>query len=328
MSDKHSQRLISHNVSKIKAFEFFFGTGKRLMEPSHHFVLLNQSESPPMRTLVLKNISDVKNFTGSNPTHLKLKTHKFPLTSPSIDECYSPDFLNRIRCDVFPGLSHFNPPASIQSLNSSKINVIAHFRAGDLLSDQSVQSRKNSRIQSLDSYLSTFEAIQALYPTARLRVLSSTMHIDVEFDNMLTREFESRGIEVQMDSEFGEVEVVTNRTLRSFALLAQADILIMAKSSFSHVAGLYNPNCVVYEEYNGPFELVWNNYFPRRWIGLKNNTFGHENADYLRQMLPLCMQARPQSFCIEDGGRRSVKSYHAAMRAAKDSSKFEKPGVR
>ena len=287
--------LFSHNVSKITAFDFFFGNGSRLLSPTEHFKRLQKKMRRKLQTIEFKDMKSVANYKPIGPTHVILNDHRVELYG-LFDDYYTDRYLQAIRCDLMPGLNNLYRFNSNQ-LNSEAISVVAHIRAGDLIASKGVYSRRNSRIQNLESYFKAFHVIQKMFPNAKLFAYTSTVDPDSEFDRLLTEKFEERGIKIHLDSELGDIRDVTDSAIKSFASLIRADILLLAKSSFSHVAGIYNPNCVVYEEYSGPFRVFWESYLPRRWIGLKNVSFEVENEILLQEKLPLCLQHRQSKIC-------------------------------
>ena len=163
--------------------------------------------------------------------------------------------------------------------------------------NSSVRSRRNSRIQELQSYFAVFETVRQLYPDAMLSAYTSTVQPNSDYDKNMVKQFTSRGIQLIIDSELGDVQSVTDRTLSTFSRLIEADILLVAKSSFSHVAGFYNPNCIIYEQYTGEFKLFWETYLPKRWIRLRNSTFKAENSKLLKDRLRRCVLSLPNDFC-------------------------------
>jgi len=109
--------------------------------------------------------------------------------------------------------------------------VAVHVRRGDVAAN-------NSRRHTPDSwYFTMVSRIRKTMPDADVHVFSSLegKHEDSEFD-----EYRKRGMTVHLD----EMDIA-----KPWAQLARADVLVMAKSSFSHVPALLSNGCVLYEEY-------------------------------------------------------------------------------
>ncbi|CAK0859064.1 unnamed protein product [Prorocentrum cordatum] len=56
-----------------------------------------------------------------------------------------------------------------------------------------------------------------------------------------------------------EKNLAAHATMDAWAHFAQADIVVMSRSSYSHVPAMLNTNCVIYQEYwNAPMEgWIW-----------------------------------------------------------------------
>mmetsp|Transcript_22088 Transcript_22088/g.57660 ORF Transcript_22088/g.57660 Transcript_22088/m.57660 type:complete len:412 (+) Transcript_22088:114-1349(+) len=115
---------------------------------------------------------------------------------------------------------------------SSNVPAVAvHVRRGDV-------SQNDTRRHTPDSwYFKLVSRIRKTMPDADVHVFSSLegKHEDSEFD-----EYRKRGMTVHLD----ETDIA-----KPWAQLARADVLVMAKSSFSHVPALLSNGCVLYEEY-------------------------------------------------------------------------------
>lgn len=285
--------LIAHNVSKVRTLDYLFGDGSRFTAANAYLNYLQKIH--PLKSVEFPSMSDVHAYSAVGPVHVLLRHHRIDLPG-SVDSYYTPAFLNAIRCDFAPALKRSS--VGVEAGQAEGVYVVAHIRTGDLVRSAGELSRRSSRMQNLESYFQVFDAIRKIYPQAHFFALSSTVNPHSKFDQQLIREFSDRGVEIRIDSELGDVESVTSSTLDTFSLMATADILIMAKSSFSHVAGFYNPNCVIYEEYTGGFNLFWENSLSHRWIALKNDSYQAENAFKLEEKLPHClMQRKGRSFC-------------------------------
>lgn len=287
--------LVSHNVSKIKVFDFFFGNGSRFLHPTGHFRNVKNSENNQFKTIEFDTMDGISQYRGDSPAHIVLKHHRVDLEG-DFDKYFTASYLNALRCDLLPGLEKFNNKRHAMNTHGP-LKVVAHFRSGDLIADRNVRSRRGSRIQAIESYFDMFKTVRKLYPDALLSAYTSSIQPNSDYDKYLLTSFNSRGIELTIDSELGDVQTVTSRTLSTFSRLIEADILLLAKSSFSHVAGFHNPNCILYEEYTGEFKLFWESYLPKRWIQLKNSSFEIENSELLKEHLPDCVRSRPRTFC-------------------------------
>jgi len=110
-------------------------------------------------------------------------------------------------------------------------SIAIHVRRGDVNEDTS------SRYVSDDWYFSLIAQLSKMYaPSADIHVFSSLEGTwnSADFDG-----YRKRGATVHLDGDPMEV----------WAHFVAADVLVMAKSSFSHVPALLNDNCVIYQPY-------------------------------------------------------------------------------
>lgn len=301
----YRSNLVSHNLDKVMVFDFFFGNGSRLLS-----VPGDSSTGKSGRVVKFDNFEEVYNFTAPVASTVYVNNSIVRLLDAGIDAYYTPDYLNEIRCDLAPQLS-----AVLKSKNTVRvteaITVAAHVRTGDLIWSKeglvgemapSSDSRKHSKLQSLDGYFSTFDSIQSIlrsigYKKVDLLAFTSSVSPNNQFDKNMTTEFRKRGIRLTIDSEAGAINEVTGRAIDTLSQLITADILILASSTFSHIAGFYNPNCVLYEKYDRPIPVFWQHYMLPGWIELMNATYVAQNREILNEKIPHCLRSKFTADC-------------------------------
>jgi len=224
----------AHNASIVKATRALFN-----LNHSHDIF----TEDPPVFDAVYRGVQNLEeNFArGKNSFQgpdfadganvlVQLRCISCELDGPEwgIDdywEYWNPRFTKALRQSA-AGL--FAMPLVFASERPS---VAVHVRRGDV-------SEENIRRHTPDSwYFSLVDRIKKTLPTADVHVFSSLegRHLYTEFDP-----YRRRGMTVHLD----EVDIA-----KPWAQLARADVLVMAKSSFSHVPAMFNNGCVIYEEY-------------------------------------------------------------------------------
>jgi hypothetical protein len=141
-----------------------------------------------------------------------------------LSEFYTPKFLSELR----EGFVWRQPLV----FKPSSMSIAIHVRRGDV----DVDPRNAWRRTSDQWYLSLIEQLKLQWPGADMHVFSSMegQWQDSDFDI-----YRQKGATVHLDGDTTEV----------WAHFSSADVFVMAKSSFSHVPALVNPNCVVYQPY-------------------------------------------------------------------------------
>ena len=128
--------------------------------------------------------------------------------------------------------------------NNQNKNIAIHIRRGDVTSIEEYPDR----YISLDYYQLVINKLNVLYPNSNVFIFTEISPQDKpEFDK-----FQNRNPDVKI---LADIDILT-----TLEYMIKADVLVMAKSSFSFVAGLYNTNTVYYIRF-GHLKL-------ERWIHL------------------------------------------------------------
>lgn len=120
-----------------------------------------------------------------------------------------------------------------------RLNVAIHLRRGDI-------EAGNWRSTSDDFYYRQVDAIRSILPDADIHVFSAleTRWKSADFDG-----FRKRGMQVHLDTAMGVAE--------TWAHMARAHVLIMARSSFAYVPAYINSHCAIHLEYFFPSATSW-----------------------------------------------------------------------
>ncbi|CAK0846058.1 unnamed protein product [Prorocentrum cordatum] len=133
-------------------------------------------------------------------------------------------------------------PAWVSTARLEERPVVAlHLRRGDVTPGDDLVNLSRSGVQQSrltpDSwYFGVVEHIRSVLPHAEVHVFSST---EDTYDPEEFNGYRRRGMHVHLDGDI----------LDPWATMAQAQVLVMAKSSFSHVPAILNTHCVVYQPY-------------------------------------------------------------------------------
>jgi hypothetical protein len=145
-----------------------------------------------------------------------------------LSEFYTPKFLSELR----EGFVWRQPLV----FKPSSMSIAIHVRRGDVADAGGMDEAQNWRITSDQWYFSLMKHLKWHWPGADMHVFSSLegRWQDSDFDS-----YRQKGATVHLDGDTTEV----------WAHFSSADVLVMAKSSFSHVPAFVNPNCVIYQPY-------------------------------------------------------------------------------
>lgn len=285
--------LISHNLNKVRVLDFFFGNGSQLFSGLTHSIA---------NVARFDLFEDTYGYAPPEDTHIVVNASIARLLDYPVDTYYTEDYLTALRCDVAPRLDAVLKNGTAGTAKDS-ITVAAHVRTGDLVWGRggavskvapSSDTRKHSKLQSIEGYFATFRSLKDILQSMghthiNIVAYTSTIRPNSEFDRSMQEEFRRRGIQLIIDSEVGDSESVAAQTISTLAKMMTADVLLLASSTFSHVAGFYNPKCVIYETYDRPYQVFWQTYSPNRWIELGNSSFAKENRRILQERIPQCL---------------------------------------
>jgi len=109
-------------------------------------------------------------------------------------------------------------------------SVAIHVRRGDITADNALRGTGD------EWYYSIMSQLRKLIPDADIHVFSS---LEGKGNSKAFDGYRKKGATVHLDGDI----------LEPWAHFAMADVLVTAKSSFSHVPAFLNSNCVVYQPY-------------------------------------------------------------------------------
>jgi hypothetical protein len=237
----------SHFVNIPFAMTSFFGCA----DASDMYV-----DAPPPGTHILETVGDLTR-------HLKLGEIA-PGGSVQVengrdlaDQDASPTILAELRNGYTPVMQ-----MPLVRFHPSDFNVAVHVRRGDV--EPSVRARGTSA----EYYLWLLKIMRSKVPDAKFHVFSETgkrRDYSKEFD-----QYRELGATVHLDTEARE----------TLAHMARADVLVTAHSSFSYVAALFNPNCVLDQRWKEP---------QRGWVALPKKQPEDDESGEISQQIGSCM---------------------------------------
>jgi len=121
------------------------------------------------------------------------------------------------------------------------IKIAIHIRRGDVSFD-----KNTSRYIPIDYYIKIINSLKKKYKNSKIYILT-----EINENNLN---------EFKIFKNYKNVIVFPNLdTLYTLEFLIKADVLVISKSSFSYLAGLYNNNIVYYIDFWHPPLIEWNN---------------------------------------------------------------------
>jgi len=187
-----------------------FGFGE---EASSH------QDCPWRNNFRLANIENGLSFFALNTVW---HCHDFADKCPDLYEEILPRYRRRYLSNAFE--------MGLESYSGTR-TIAVHIRRGDV-DEKSEEPDIKKRVTTNDRIAKTISSISARFPDHRIIICS-----------------------VGNEEDFGSVSdlpvewCLNADTFQTFHLLATCSVLIMAKSSFSYLAGLFNPNVVFYEPF-------------------------------------------------------------------------------
>lgn len=129
---------------------------------------------------------------------------------------------------AMPKLREIKQKLILPYYSSEKTNIAIHIRRGDIH-----HIEKQIRYTPIEYFEKIIQSLTALIPNTNICIFTE---ITDENRDEFTR--------------FENVQIVADEDiLLTFEHLVRADILVMCKSSFSYIAGLYNENTVIYTNF-------------------------------------------------------------------------------
>lgn len=247
----------SHDTLIVPAMQAFFGFADEF--DMYVDTLPNETQSFP-------SLADLQNQldTGAigNGAHVCLDKGE-ELGDVIVGNQISPTILAALRSRGTPlmqvPLTHFRPHT---------FNVAVHVRRDDVFSGSSAGFQ---RFTTDKWYIWLMDIMRGKMPHAEFHIFSSLgsrgFHKSEDFDV-----YRNWGATVHLDTEARE----------TIAYMARADVLVTAKSTFSYVSALLNPNCVLFQR--------WKRKMPD-WVELPLTRQGGINkGDVLTDQIASCME--------------------------------------
>ena len=228
----------------------------------HHHLRTNESDFKTMSTLMgleyldlvtttppkfrtcLHGLSEYGNHLGSlskirGTLLLDVYAHT-RIREFASDSVMTPDFLSRLRAQSgiwsVPA-KHFKP--------ETRYNVAVHLRRGDITPNSTRYPPEiwQARWAADSEYLSVVEQVEAVLPSA-----------DIHFFSVLEKPWTESDFDIFSSKAKHSVHLGGD-DVSDWAHMAKADVLIMGPSSFSLVAALFNPKCVLNFKHFGKSKL-------------------------------------------------------------------------
>jgi len=234
----------SHEVHIGKTLQDLFG-----LSSDENLLVLRSSLHGPVRVISQDELEDHRRYPASANVLFNTTTPQYWIGAEDYGDFLNPGFLRALTAQVMPGMmprvAFFKPGAP---------SVAMHIRRGD------VTSEDTSRYTPDEWYLRTAELIREALPDADIHAWSSTegsAQTIADFHNFI-----SSGIIVHLDGD----------PLDAWAHFAAAQVLVLARGTFSRVPALLSSGCVVYQRGAPP------DYVLPRWVdGTKVDRRGYSD---------------------------------------------------
>lgn len=219
-----------------------------------------------------------------------------------------PSFLHNLRemssCGVAKALSSSpRHPPLLPASDPIRLKVVIHIRLGAAASNPQF----NAKIIPLSFYLNLMESLAAVCGNCVLHAFTSVQNeYNLEVVDELRRNMThlSSRVTLYVDREY--CSNYTSQSLDVMAHMITADVLVTARSSFSHVAALLNPKCVVF------FPTSSQDVYMDDWVRLpvdRKGKFNHDstrgNKKYENMIIALIMKELPA--CLRKTGKSVQK---------------------
>lgn len=231
------------------------------------------------------NVSELESMNVTTPTVIRWNSQGWMLKRYYDDSRFVTFIRRGALCGIFRSLMHsnlFHHPDMFRHSEKRRdivaypLIVTAHLRLGDAFIDP-------YRFPVFDLYRQVFQLVQQLQPTAEFHIFTSLEPRFPFNETFILQHFIGMNISVHIDEESSLS--ATSDVTRAIAHMAVADVLLTARSSFSYLAGLLNPNCVIYQ----PFYAHYYRPLPN-WIELPDNSSDADViANTILTQLPNCL---------------------------------------
>jgi len=255
--------LRQHRAQKNYIIDFLFGhdqieIGAGPAKPEHVFLdrtlppegMIQMPWADPYHALNPRSLSLWRNETLPSAKVQAWQQDKFELSEINVDFILPRPFRQKLReqweCAMryrgtLPNVTAIPWTAASSPTNYARLDVVAHYRRGDA----ELQPYRSSMMLHRQWYFVVTRHVQLVYPNSTLRAFTSCVS-EAQCAEITSTEvpiWKEHGIALTVDNEHGSDP--NGDWERTFAQLASADILIMAKSSLSHLAAMFASSCVI-----------------------------------------------------------------------------------
>jgi len=226
------QERESHDVQIAKTMQDFLG----LSSDESLFVLWSNLHGP-VSIVPKAEVEECRNYPASANLFFNTSTPQFWIGVSDYGYFLNDRFLGALKAQVMPGLI-----PRVALFKPGVPSVAMHVRRGDVTSEDKMRYTPD------EWYIQTASLIRAALPDADIHVWSSTEGSDQTIADF--KNFTSKGMTVHLDGD----------PLDAWAHFAAAQVLVLAKGTFSRVPALLSPGCVVYQRMSPP------DYVLPRWM--------------------------------------------------------------
>eukprot|EP01031_Cornospumella_fuschlensis_P038625 gene38625-46955_t len=243
-----------HGVHAKRVYDLFFGNYRNVDGLAVRRKIA-QNKFPDATVIPIANFTSLLSITPHlqlfhDETSLTILDYESSAVPVDVEEYVSkylssPAFLNSLRMGAGCGVAKQLASRSyfVQRGGEQQLRVAIHIRLGDVWESE----KYHHRLTNFSWYSDMIENIQLLHPNAQIHVFSSYIrHLNytVHPRELLGKALSSysRNITVHMDDE--DSKDATEDMLSAMAHLMTADVLVMARSAFSYISAMLNPNCV------------------------------------------------------------------------------------
>ena len=163
------------------------------------------------------------------------------ITNP-YDVSYNEDVYVLIQSDIIEAYNESNKNRLLM-YDKNKTSIAIHIRVWNDCDDSFEYNNyvNNNTVRfnyTADKYIDLIKRLQNKYPNYDIHIFSQLKYFDINYSKL--RELHYVHFHLEMDP------------IETFHHLCKADVLVLGLSSFSHLAGMYNNNTVVYLPYCHP----------------------------------------------------------------------------
>jgi len=275
------RNFYSHQVIVADIVQELFGIGswENLFVTKALDFVANTTNFPGLEKLLATRLSP-RSKVLLNTLSVVVHVDRAVLGGVPREAFLTPRFLDALRNQVLPTLRAKSGLCfGRQRHEGGAPTVAVHVRRGD------VKPSAMGRYTNNSWYLDTMRHIRAKMPTAEVHLFSST-HRATNYSSSLD-ELNTSGTHVHLDTEL----------LRTWSCMVDANVLVMAKSSFAHVSALFRKGgCVIWQRYETGKLSAWMD-----GTDVNDLSYGMRLASCLKQAWPVQDIATPRSHAVLGG---------------------------